>query len=127
MDSKPCHGGWISLLFCGLTNNVTSEWIILIGIVVSVSAFVFFLSVIDYKEASQGEVMSVFYRHIDKYELRERLGYGGMGEVWKAEDTQLHRYVAIKVLRADLQNGPNFITRFEREAQLIASLHHPNI
>jgi serine/threonine protein kinase len=71
--------------------------------------------------------MSTFYRHIDKYELHERLGHGGMGEVWKALDTQLHRYVAIKVLHANLQDGPNFITRFEREAQLIASLHHPNI
>src|SRR5579859_6038480 len=66
-------------------------------------------------------------RSIDKYELREILGRGGMAEVWKAFDTQLHRYVAIKILHANLQNDPNFTTRFEREARAIASLSHPNI
>jgi serine/threonine protein kinase len=50
-----------------------------------------------------------------------------MAEVWKAFDTQLHRFVALKILHADLQNDPSFITRFEREAQVIASLHHANI
>src|SRR5438552_357424 len=50
-----------------------------------------------------------------------------MSEVWKVFDTQLQRHVAIKILHTDLQNDPNFISRFEREAQLIASLHHPNI
>jgi len=64
---------------------------------------------------------------LGKYELRERLGRGGMAEVWKAFDTQLHRYVAIKLLHADLQTDPEFITRFSREARVIASLHHPNI
>jgi serine/threonine protein kinase len=62
-----------------------------------------------------------------KYELLERLGRGGMGEVWKARDTQLRRYVAIKLLHADLQANPNFVTHFMREAQFVASLHHPNI
>jgi serine/threonine protein kinase/ABC-type branched-subunit amino acid transport system substrate-binding protein len=66
-------------------------------------------------------------RRLGKYELRERLGRGGMGEIWKAFDTQLQRYVAIKFLHADLQNDPSFVSRFEREAQVIASLHHPNI
>jgi eukaryotic-like serine/threonine-protein kinase len=66
-------------------------------------------------------------RSIGKYELREILGRGGMAEVWKAFDTQLRRYVAVKILHGDLQNDPNFITRFEREAQAIASLSHPNI
>jgi serine/threonine protein kinase len=50
-----------------------------------------------------------------------------MAEVWKAWDTQLHRYVAIKVLHANLQQDPHFLTRFEREARTIASLHHPHI
>ncbi len=50
-----------------------------------------------------------------------------MAEVWKAFDTQLHRYVAIKLLHADLQTDPEFITRFSREARVIAALHHPNI
>ncbi len=71
--------------------------------------------------------MSMQPRRLDKYELRQRLGHGGMAEVWKAYDTQLHRYVAVKLLHPDLQSDPSFITRFEREAQLIASLHHPNI
>src|SRR5215467_4142819 len=66
-------------------------------------------------------------QRLGKYELRERLGQGGMAEVWKAFDTQLKRYVAIKLLRPKLLEDPNFVTRFEREAQLIASLHHPNI
>src|SRR5579864_5057324 len=71
--------------------------------------------------------MSTSPRRLGKYELQQRLGQGSMAEVWKALDTQLQRYVAIKVLHANLQQDPNFITRFEHEAQLIASLHHPNI
>ena len=66
-------------------------------------------------------------QRLGKYELRERLGRGGMAEVWKAFDSQLERYVAIKLLHADLQADPEFITRFFREARAIASLHHPNI
>src|SRR5258708_12092211 len=71
--------------------------------------------------------MSTSPRRLGKYELQQRLGQGSMAEVWKALDTQLQRYVAIKLLHANLQVDPNFITRFQREAQLIASLHHPNI
>jgi eukaryotic-like serine/threonine-protein kinase len=67
------------------------------------------------------------WQHLGKYELRERLGRGGIAEVWKAFDPQLERYVAIKVLHADLQADPEFNTRFTREAKVIASLHHPNI
>src|SRR6516162_1622356 len=66
-------------------------------------------------------------QRLGKYELRESLGRGGMAEVWKAYDSQLERYVAIKLLHADLQNDPEFLTRFSREARVIASLHHPNI
>ncbi len=66
-------------------------------------------------------------QRLGKYELRERLGYGGVAEVWKAFDTELHRYVAIKLLHADLQTDPEFMTRFSREARFIAALHHPNI
>src|SRR5436309_5500610 len=71
--------------------------------------------------------MSTELRHLGKYELLERLGRGGMAEVWKAYDTQLQRYVAIKILHADLQNDPDFMNRFLREARVVASLHHPNI
>ncbi|GAC1389267.1 MAG: hypothetical protein NVSMB38_02970 [Ktedonobacteraceae bacterium] len=66
-------------------------------------------------------------QHLGKYELQERLGQGGMAEVWKALDTQLQRYVAIKIMHANLQNDPDFLKRFEREARVIASLHHSNI
>lgn len=70
--------------------------------------------------------------HIDagqlgKYELRERLGQGGMAEVWKAFDARLQRFVAIKFLHSMLRGDPTFISRFLREGQAVASLHHPNI
>ena len=71
--------------------------------------------------------MSTSSRRLGKYELREPLGRGGMAEVWKAFDTQLHRYVAVKLLHADLQADPGFIERFMREAQTVAALRHPNI
>jgi eukaryotic-like serine/threonine-protein kinase len=67
------------------------------------------------------------FERLGKYELQVRLGQGGMGEVWKARDTQLQRFVAIKLLHADLQADPDFVTHFMREAQLVASLSHPNI
>lgn len=71
--------------------------------------------------------MSTEPRRLGKYILREHLARGGQGEVWKAFDTTLRRYVAIKQLNADMQSDPDFASRFEREAQFIASLHHPNI
>jgi len=71
--------------------------------------------------------MSKELERLGKYELLERLGQGGMGEVWKARDTQLRRFVAIKFLHANLQSDPDFVTHFMREAQFVASLHHPNI
>jgi len=71
--------------------------------------------------------MSTIPQRLDKYQLVECLGHGGTAEVWKALDTQLQRFVAIKVLRPNLRDDPTFLERFKREAQLIASLHHPNI
>jgi serine/threonine protein kinase len=71
--------------------------------------------------------MSAELRRLDKYELRERLASGGQGEVWKAFDVRLRRFVAIKQLNAHLQNDPDSTARFEREARFIASLRHPNI
>jgi serine/threonine protein kinase len=65
--------------------------------------------------------------NLGKYELQQRLAHGGQGDAWKALDTQLKRYVAIKILHADLRHDPDFVSRFQREAQLIAALHHPNI
>jgi eukaryotic-like serine/threonine-protein kinase len=71
--------------------------------------------------------MSEEARKLGKYELQSRLAQGGMGEVWKGFDSQLKRIVAIKLLRTDLQHDSEFTMRFEREAQLIAALRHPNI
>lgn len=66
-------------------------------------------------------------RYLGHYRLLECLAYGGMGEVWKALDTKLNRIVAIKLLRSEWRRSSDFVARFESEAQLIASLHHPNI
>jgi eukaryotic-like serine/threonine-protein kinase len=64
---------------------------------------------------------------LKRYQLVECIARGGMGEVWKALDTQLQRYVAIKLLHTRMQQAPDFVARFEQEARLVASLHHPNI
>jgi Protein kinase domain/WD40-like Beta Propeller Repeat len=61
------------------------------------------------------------------YEITAKLGEGGMGEVYRATDTKLKREVAIKVLPAAFTEDQERLARFEREAQLLAQLHHPNI
>ncbi len=66
-------------------------------------------------------------KRLAQYEIVERLGAGGMGEVWKARDTSLDREVAIKVLPETFARDPDRLTRFEREAKLLASLNHPGI
>src|SRR5271154_779220 len=61
------------------------------------------------------------------YEILAPLGAGGMGEVYRARDSKLNREVAIKVLPAALSTDAQYMARFEREAQLLAALNHPNI
>ncbi len=61
------------------------------------------------------------------YRVTAALGAGGMGEVYRATDTRLGREVAIKVLPAELTQSVERLRRFEREAQLLAALNHPNI
>ena len=61
------------------------------------------------------------------YEISESIGAGGMGEVYRATDTNLKRDVAIKVLPASLANDESRLARFQREAEMLASLNHPNI
>jgi len=61
------------------------------------------------------------------YEILAPLGAGGMGEVYRARDIQLNRNVAVKVLPAALAGDAQYMARFEREAQVLASLNHPNI
>ena len=61
------------------------------------------------------------------YEVLSTLGAGGMGEVYRARDSKLNRDVAIKVLLPAVANDPDRLARFAREAQVLASLNHPNI
>jgi Protein kinase domain len=61
------------------------------------------------------------------YEILSALGAGGMGEVYKARDTRLDRFVAVKILPAHLADSPELRERFEREARTIAKLNHPHI
>jgi hypothetical protein len=63
----------------------------------------------------------------DRYELHQLIAAGGMGQVWRATDTALHRQVAVKVLRSEYTGDPSFLDRFRAEAQHAASLSHPNI
>src|SRR6188472_139117 len=64
---------------------------------------------------------------IGPYTITSAVGKGGMGEVFRARDTRLNRDVAIKVLPELFSGDPDRLARFQREAQVLASLNHPNI
>ena len=63
----------------------------------------------------------------DRYEIIDKVGSGGMADVYKAMDHRLNRFVAVKVLKQEYSSDTKFVTKFRAEAQSVAGLSHPNV
>ena len=77
--------------------------------------------------ANGGPMGTLIGQTLSHYRVVERIGAGGMGEVYRARDIRLGRDVAIKALPEGLAADPDRLARLEREARLLASLNHPNV
>ncbi len=78
-------------------------------------------------DEARGRAPELIGGTLGHYEILSKLGAGGMGEVYRARDTELHREVAIKVLADRLAHDPDRLARLKREARTLAALNHPNI